>query len=125
MKRVVRTREQLIAAFREQQAYLNEHGALNCWFEKFKPPRTRKQNRKVHAMFDDLADFIGDKNIKGWIKTMDFWPTEIKTYFGEEREVPKSEADLEREEESIVIEHLYMLGNELPGFTWNEKVRAA
>lgn len=121
MKRVIRSYEQLVEAFKEQRTYLKDFGALNCWFEEHKPPRTAKQSRKVHAMFGDIADFTGDKNIKQFIKGLEFWPEVYVEHFGQGKFVPKSESDLSREEESVVIEHLYLIGSQLPGFIWNEK----
>ena len=90
-------------------------------WKEYKPPRTLSQNRKVHAMLTDLANFTGDKNIKQWIKQMEFWPQVYVEHFGQGKTIPKSEADLEREESSIVIDHLYMIGADLTehGFMWS------
>ena len=90
---------------------------------KYKAPRTRPQNRKVHAMIDDLAQFTGDSpgEMKQVLKGRNFWPTVIKTRFGVEQVVAKSEADLSKEESELVIEHLYMLGSFMSadGFAWS------
>jgi hypothetical protein len=101
--------------------YLDRHDAVTVEIKKWVPPRSLKQNRKVHAMFDDLADFTGDKNIKAWIKTLAFWPEVYVEHAGQGQMVPKSEADLSRDEETEVIQHLYLIGAELPGFEWSRE----
>lgn len=90
---------------------------------KYKAPRTRPQNKKVHAMIDELAEFNGDSpgEMKQIIKGLNFWPTVIKTRFGVEQVVAKSEADFSKQESELVIEHLYMLGSFMSedGFAWS------
>ena len=124
MKRVIKTYDQLVQIFREIRPFV-EIEPLMVEYGSWKPPRTLSQSRKVHAMINDLGSFCGEKNMKGFIKSLEFWPTEIVEQLGLQKVCPKSEAKLEREEEAIVIEHLYMIGAELPGFEWNHKEEAA
>ena len=119
MKFVARNQHQLDDIVSRIRTMVEAH-AVTVDYRKWIPPRTGKQNRKVYAMLDDLAAFTGDRNIKSWIKAMEFWPDVWVEHAGEGRMVPKSEADLSRDEESEVIEHLYIIGGELPGFEWSE-----
>lgn len=119
MRRVVKNMRDLTDVVRRLEE-IPEQGWL-VEYKVYQPPRTKCQNRKVHAMFSDLADFTGDKDIKAFIKELNFWPTEIATQFGVQVERPMSESKLTREQESDVIEHLYMLGAELPGFEWSDR----
>ena len=85
-------------------------------------PRTRSQSRKLHVMISAIGDETGDSNMKAAIKQMDFWPQVYIEPFGQKPMiVPKSEADLSKQEESDIIERLYQLAAEyLPDFKFNE-----
>ena len=124
MKRVCKNYDQLVSFFKECRPFVELEPLMMSW-EGWQPPRTLSQSRKVHAMIDDLGNFCGERNMKSFIKTMEFWPTEIIEFNGDQKEVPKSEANLTKEEEAMVIEHLYMIGAELPGFEWNHREDAA
>lgn len=91
---------------------------------KYKAPRTWSQQKKLHAMIGEIATFSGEtpKRMKRSIKGFDFWPTEIVTLLGVEQEHAKSEADLTKDEEEMIITHLYMIGEFLQsdGFAWSE-----
>lgn len=121
MKLVVRNTDDRDHAISYIDGMLLMQTAATVEIKKWVPPRTLKQNRKVHAMFDDLADFTGDKNIKAWIKSLAFWPEVYVEHAGQGQMVPKSEADLTRNEETEVIQHLYLIGAELPGFEWSRE----
>lgn len=101
-------------------AALGEHQAMLVEFKKYVPPRTHPQRKKLHAMIGDLAEFTGDSNMKEWVKGMSFWPEVYIEHAGVAKTVPKSEALLSKEESSNVIEHLYVVGSQLPGFEWSE-----
>ena len=124
MKRVISNQTQLHAMHTEMTDALAElvrgEKKMMVEFKPFKPPRTRSQSRKIHAMMNEMGGFTGDENIKMWIKGMDFWPTEYKEHFGDPKIVAKSEASLSKEEESIIIERLYQLGTMLPGFEFSQ-----
>lgn len=123
MKRVARNLDQLKALFRILQE-IPEQGWLIQW-TPYKPPRTLSQSKKLHAMMGDMAEFTGVTNMKGFIKTLEFWPTVGVLQFGVHRNAPKSEADLSKEEESEIIEALYALAAqhlEPLGFIWSEPV---
>ena len=125
MRRVVRNAQQMTNLADEIVGWMNarapdEENAVMVEYKPYKPPRTMKQSRKIHAMFGDIGQFTGDSNIKGWVKSLSFWPTEYKEHAGQGQVVPKSEAHLTKAEEIIVIEHLYLIGAELPGFQWGD-----
>jgi hypothetical protein len=71
-------------------------------------------------MIGDLREFTGDPNMKEWIKGMSFYPQIYIEHAGEGKTVPRSESQLSKDEESEVIEHLYLIGTQLPGFDWSE-----
>jgi hypothetical protein len=71
-------------------------------------------------MMDNLGEFTGDKSMKMYVKSLSFWPTQYKEHFGTSKVIPKSEADLTREESTMVMEHLELLGTMLPGFEFDE-----
>ena len=111
--------DKMVDALRNLQQKFD--GAIMVEWKEHKPPRTMKQSRKIHAMMNDLGNFTGDSNMKGWIKGMDFWPTVYIEHFGDAKIVAKSEAVLTKEEESIIIERLYQIGTMLPGFEWSHE----
>ena len=124
MRRVIRSESQLRDLLDTLKA-IPEHGWLISW-DVYKPPRTLSQSRKIHAMINDLSDFTGIKDFKGYVKTMEFWPQESVVQFGKRTWKPKSEADLSKVEESAIIENLYALAalHLAPiGFEWSEPVQ--
>ncbi len=124
MKRVISNQTQLHNMHTEMTDALAElvrgEKKMMVEFKPFKPPRTRSQSRKIHAMMSELGGFTGYDDMKGYIKTLNFWPTQYKEGFGEAHFVPKSETALTKEEESIIIERLYQLGTMLPGFEFSQ-----
>jgi len=123
MKYVARNELQLITIIEKMRvgfAKLGDNPAMLVEFKKYVPPRTDPQRKKLHAMIGDLAEFTGDSNMKEWVKGLSFWPDVYIEHAGVAKTVPKSEALLSKEESSVVIEHLYVIGSQLPGFEWSE-----
>jgi len=135
MKKVwVRTREQAMRIAEElmDDLELTNAGLMLEW-EEYQHPHTRKQQKKFHVMCRDLALFTGDleQNFKDQAKHTDIWPKEERIHtvwkdvdgkqmpFKRKTMDPKSEADLSKEEEAIIIDLLFMWGDSLPGFTWS------
>lgn len=80
----------------------------------YQPPKSRKQDGKIHAMISDLADHTGHERdeMKEIVKAM-FWPVQVSAGpGGSEVAHAKSTAQLTREEASVVIERLYQLAAE-------------
>ncbi len=124
MKYVIRKNTPQAANFYDRLLEALKEGDMMVDLKPHKPPRTRSQSRKLHAMITQIGDETGDSNMKAAIKQMDFWPQVYTEPFGQKPMiVPKSEADLRKEEESDIIERLYQLSAEyLPAdFKFNEK----
>ena len=120
MKRVLKTAQQVEYFSLELKRQMTDKG-LMVEVKEFKPPRTLSQSAKIHAMLADLAfwEQITPAAMKSFIKTLEFWPVEaVKGKY-----IPMSEADLTREQESDIIEHLYMIAAqelEASGFKWSD-----
>lgn len=133
MKKIlIRTREHAVRIVEELMDDLDKtnQGLLLEW-DEYSPPHSRGQQKKFYVMCRDLALFTGEEHIKDLVKATDIWPKVEKEHVfwkmldGEQvprRKItmdPKSEADLSREEESLIIELLFQWGDSLPGFTWS------
>ena len=121
MKHVIRSIPQA-ANFYDRLLDALKEGDMLVDLKPHVAPRTRSQSRKLHAMITQIGDETGDSNMKAAIKQMDFWPQVYAEPFGQKPMiVPRSEADLTKEEESDIIERLYQLAAEyLPDFKFNQ-----
>ncbi|MDB4351956.1 recombination protein NinB [Porticoccaceae bacterium] len=119
MKLVIRSSQQLRELFHKIEGFASGEGLL-IDYKPYKPPRSLLQSRKLHAMIGELNDFTGRKNMKDFVKQLDFWPKVTMQDLGVAI-VPKSEADLSKAEESDIIEGIYaMVALHLQplGFEW-------
>ena len=131
MKLVIRNREQLekIAWVRlnEMLQQFPERGIL-LEIEEHKPPRTRRQQGKFHAMCRDMGEFIGEADMKTEIKKLSIWPrvNQWRTMMIDDKlervkvPVPKSEAKLTKQEESEIIAWMESEAATWPGFEWSD-----
>ena len=130
MKRVVaRNREQIAMWYEEMLNDFEKVGALMIEWDKHKIPHSRKQQKRFYAMVRDIALFTGNTDVKHDLKQTDIWPreeVEHTRFFADGSTAtyttmaPKSEADLSKEEETLIIELLFMIGSNLPGFAWSD-----
>lgn len=70
-------------------------------------PKTRSQVAKIHAMIGDMADQLGyERTDMKEILKREYWPTKIVQLRTKDVCIPKSTAELSREEASMVIERM-------------------
>ena len=86
----------------------------------YKPPRNLEQNAKLHAMFRELANFTGysESEIKDYFKS-EYGPHKVIA-IDVVKDVPKGTSEYSKAEASEMIEHLYRVGAEIPGFSFSE-----
>ena len=122
MKRILKTPQQVEKFSLELNKLMTDKG-LMVEVKEYKPPRTLTQSAKLHAMLADLAlwEQVTPAAMKSFIKTLEFWPVEaVKGKY-----VPMSEADLTRDQESEIIEMLYVIAAqelEPSGFKWTDEI---
>ena len=115
MKAVVRTLDELDAF----SANAARHGVfqgkpLTVSLVPFHTPKSTDQNKKMHAMFRDLAslmDFTADE-VKNYFK-VEFGPSMLFVLpNGVERQLPKSVSDYSVKDCKAMIKHIYEVGGQ-------------
>jgi len=114
---VVKTEQQLSHAAKAIKDALAAHAdrGLMVTIEPFHPPRTYSQNAMLHALIGELADASGyadTEELKELLK-VEFWPTKTIKLAKRDVTVPKSTAELSREECSVVIEKILYIAAEM------------
>lgn len=80
----------------------------------FHVPRSLDQNKKMHAMIGELADFCGySRNRMKEIVKNEFGPKEVVEVGQRVVDITKGTSDYDVHEMSEMIERLYQLGAEL------------
>ena len=70
-------------------------------------------------MLGELGNFLGKPDMLSLAKTLEFWPDQIHQFNGEIMIVPKSETKITKEEMSQIIDGLFMIAIEIPGFEFS------
>ena len=123
MNRVIRNDDQLeqaIELMRRGYQELQQNGlSMSVEFKEHKAPKTSKQHRKMFGMLGELGNFLGKQDMLSLAKTLEFWPDQIHQFNGEIMIVPKSETKITKEEMSQIIDGLFMVAIEIPGFEFS------
>lgn len=100
---------QLLRQFRTHQAR-----GLLVTVEPYHPPRTSAQNSLIHVLIADLADALGYAERTEFKEALkqEYWPRKTIQLVNGSVAVPKSTAELSREEATAVIEKLHYLAAE-------------
>lgn len=111
---VIKTLDQARAAAaelgRQWQKFSNE--GLMLTIEPYYRPSSRSQKSKIHAMLNDMADHLGyERRDFKELSKAEYWPTKTIALREKSVTIPKSTAELTKEEASLVIEKLlYICG---------------
>lgn len=108
---------------RKEQDYLRGLDALRphldgkpytVTIEKFKRPRTKPQNAKLHAMIRDMALHCGypEPQMKDIVKA-EFAPMKTVKIGDREVAIPKGTSEMSVDEISDLMESLYAIGAEI------------
>lgn len=116
MRMVVQTEERAVAVAAEVTRQFSRHRerGLMVTIEPYYRPHTRSQTAKVHVMIAEMADALGytRAELKEVLK-QELWPMKEVRFRTGSVAVPKSTAELTREEASAVIERLIQVAAEM------------
>jgi hypothetical protein len=109
VRHVIRTIDQARSTAAEigrQWSRFSERG-LVVTIEPYRKPHTRSQTAKIHVMLGEMADHLGyDRTEFKEVCKREYWPQKQVQLRKTIVVIPKSTAELTREEASIVIERL-------------------